>query len=370
MAPSWDESAELDEKVYVFAHPDVDDAAYFEFGVRGGGRIMVATGAHDTPFPTFSDLGSTIAEKLIVDASFRGQAVTKLYRLNPRDTLAIDAQQQVVAHSAGALVDTKRTLADYVSALERARVSQGAAQDKSLPSSSYAAEWAALEGPRNKDNNPLFGTDANLTVTDVKWIYHADLLRSFIRWTQHDADPTPEGTCWVGCGPVAWGQIAAYLAYSERWGNPKYQGGGYGSLFPNVSTDKGSPVVRQLIDELHRELGSFCWPYFELSAVWPWHMEDFLGWARGRGADVRLESTWGSPWGGDGEGAWSAIRNGDPVILGWDYNHYNIGVGAGMLNGTRYVWVNNGQGDGYLDGWLRFGDTFYTGIIRPYVSGT
>jgi hypothetical protein len=100
-------------------------------------------------------------------------------------------------------------------------------------------------------------------------------------------------------------------------------------------------------------------------------MENFVEGARGKGARVNLQTSWGGPAGGDSKAAWEAIRHGDPVILGLGiYTHYNVGVGAGLLNGSRYVWVNNGQGRPAYNGWMRLGDTFYTGIIGSFVPGT
>ncbi len=100
-------------------------------------------------------------------------------------------------------------------------------------------------------------------------------------------------------------------------------------------------------------------------------MDNFVAWAARKGATIKLQDSWGTPaTGGDSAAAFTAIRAGNPVVLGWgNYLHYNIGVGAGTVNGARYVWANNGQGHGRYDGWIRLSSTFYTGIVKSFVAG-
>lgn len=182
---------------------------------------------------------------------------------------------------------------------------------------------------------------------------------------------------------MAVAQVAAYLAYSDRWGNPKYAGSGSRNLYPNVSTALAAPQALALISELHRELGSTCWPnfargetmsqYFPVvneSAVVPWNMDRFVAWASRKGANVRFQTAWGGPWGGDETAAWNGLRAGNPAVLGWKFTHYNVGAGAGFLNGAKYIWVNNGWG-GYQDGWLLYDKNAmsFSGVVQSWVAG-
>lgn len=378
VTPDWSEHAELGEDVYPYLRPDMEGPAYYEFTVNEGGRIVVASGPHDTPIPHFSDQGSALALSLVERAERGGEKVRALYRLGDGNVLATNAQGLIVAHVDRRPMEQGVHLEEYLAMLEaEADLDDGSvrkARGKNGPS--YQDEWDALYEGQPK-SAAVFEPRANVAVKDIKWLYHADLLRSYIRWEQHDVDPSPTATCWAGCGPVAVAQVAAYLAYSERWGNPKYQGSNSTKLFPNVSTRKDSPEVRRLIGELHTTLKSFCWNNVLLDDWWwatesaaaPWNMGLWVGWAKKKGANVKYEDSWGGYYGGDDEASWNAIRRGNPVIFGWKFQHYNVGVGVGMFNNSRYVWVNNGQGDGYLDGWMRQDGSFYTGIVHSWVAG-
>ena len=381
--PEWTDASRLRDRAYVYLRQDVEGPAYYEFGVTDGGRILVATGAHDSPVPAFSDLGAPIASMLYEQASRRGKTVAGLHRLNSNTSVATDTRGHVVAALGGPQLDGDASLAEY----ERAMVPD---DDELMRKSvaprgtrvAYGQQWKTLY--RRDEKSARTGAEGSpkLAVSDVKWLYHRDLLRARVRWDQPDVDPGPK-TCWAGCAPVALAQVAAYLAYSDRWGNPKYAGSGARNLYPNVSTSATAPQAIQLISSLHSELGSLCWPnmvkgefadtwvpFVNESAVAPWNMDRFKAWARKRNASVRFSTSWGGPWGGDEDAAWNAIRRGNPVVLGWNYTHYNVGVGAGFLNGDKYVWVNNGWG-GNQDGWLLYDKNamFFSGIVRSWVSG-
>ncbi len=374
--PEWNEESELEDAVYVYHRLDVTGPAYYEFGVSSGGRILVATGKHDVPVPAFSDTGKPNAARLHENAVKNGKAIDRLYQLGPLLHLAVDANDQIVSNLDVKGANQPTTLNEYAKLV----LSDDAAQNKTLAISSewrslVDTQWQSLYDLREK----AVGTEgkATLAVTSIKWLWHKDLLRTSIQWSQTDQD-TSAKVCWAGCGTVAWAQVAAYLAQSDRWGNPKYAGSGVRKLYPDVPLTKNTPQALSLIANLHNALDSVCWPsiirgetgFNTESAVAPWDMDDFPVWAKTKGANVRYQSSWGGPWGGDETGAWNALRAGNPVVFGWKYTHYTVGAGTALLNSAKYIWVNNGWG-GNQDGWLLYDKNamFYSGIVQSWVAG-
>jgi hypothetical protein len=370
MTPGWSEGVHLDDLVFMYERPDVEGPAYYEFAVLDEGRITVSTGTHDTPIPQFSDTGAPLALLLLEEAEARGEQVSHLYRLDDRHAYATNAEGVIVADLSSADTSLGLYLDDYLSNLEEDATStqKSRAQANQL----YAEDWAAIYPSAQKSRNPLdseaFTARADLQVKDIKWLYHADLLRTQIHWWQVDIRTNP--ACSAGCGPVAFAQVAAYLAYSDRWGNPKYVGSNLRSLYPNVSTRMETAQATAMVKELHNEFSSLCWSDMweanDFSAAMPWNMGRFVSWASRKGAKMKFVDTWMD---GDNVAAWNALRRGNPVVFGWPYDHYNVGAGTGTLNGIQYIWVNNGQKSASWDGWLRLTRSFYTGIVNSYVDG-
>lgn len=110
--PAWNEESALEDTVYRYHRPDVDGVAYYEFGVSGGGRILVSTGRHDVPVPAFSDVGEPGAVHLHREALANGASVARLYHLGPLFDVATDVDEKVVSAPAGA--DGARSLEEQL----------------------------------------------------------------------------------------------------------------------------------------------------------------------------------------------------------------------------------------------------------------
>jgi hypothetical protein len=383
-APNWDESTSLGNDVYVYYRSDVEGPAYYEFTVSTGGHVLVATGKHDAPVSSFNDVGGPTGQNLLDEAAQNRIVADRLYHLDSFRRIAVDADDYVISSSMPGLNASHR-LEEFAKTSESAENRDKSGGEDAEWQATVDEQWASLYQQREKWNDSTipYGGNPNVAVTDVRWLYHKELLRTSILWDQIDVDPLAT-ICWAGCGTVAFGQVAAYLAYSTRWGNPKYAGSGSEKLYPNVSTAATAPEAIALLKVLHTKLDSVCWAKAtsgiinagDQSFVSPWNMDNFKTWASSKGANVNLVSKYST--GGDRTASWNALRAGNPVVFGWGaYSHYNVGIGAAYLNGTQYVYVNNGwgtdtTGGGYLAGWLPYGKNsmFYSGIIQSWVSGT
>lgn len=195
------------------------------------------------------------------------------------------------------------------------------------------------------------------------------------------------GSCQVGCGPVAWAMLFGWgdrqaesgtnAYWAPRNGLYRFNGGrGANDLAPIPMTEG----IRNVIRELHGQLGTFC--IFGSGATWPWEMDDAVEYLNGR-SFTRLQADWNSVgWHEDGlrERARNSIRDrATPAIIGTGWlSHYPLAYGYAWQRRIvrrcfvfcwdtevydRWFYVNQGWGGAGND-WVEAG-TWFAGEIYP-----
>jgi hypothetical protein len=352
MAPGWAAGARLGHRVAVFYRPDVEGPAYYGFAVEPAGHLAVATGEHDTPIPFFSDTGTPPARELLDAARDEGRSLRRLIWLDAVSQLAEDDHGRLLRVAATGIVPAAIDLAD----VEVRLVEQAGAL-----AAEHATHWQELAGSEWVLHGKFKDTNPNLSLTHVKWVEHADLLKTHIQWSQHLS-----GSCKSGCGPVAWGQYMAYMVENAKRGGKYAHGGAVPtSVYPHGTAFEAQ--AKALVVLLGSRLGSFC--VGDQRATYPWKMDNVKSLLAERGAKVTVESYWTlKPWITlePRSKAWIQIAQRQrPAILGLgQFEHYAIGLGSGHLNTTRYIWINQGWG-GTKDGWLQQSQLFSTAYAVP-----
>lgn len=195
------------------------------------------------------------------------------------------------------------------------------------------------------------------------------------------------GGCAVGCGPVAWAMLFGWGdRQAEVGGNPYWAprnglyrrdgGRGANDLAP-IDMNDG---IRNVIRELHGEVGTFC--MFGSGATAPWDMPGAVGYLSGR-TYTRLVAHWNSiGWHEDGlrNIAVASIRDRrTPAVIGTGWlSHYPLAYGYAWQERVvrhcfiwcwdevvcdRWFYVNQGWGGAGND-WVEAG-TWFSGEIYP-----
>jgi len=100
LAPDWEGSPAIGQIVRPLYRPDVDGVAYYEFGVEGGGFIILSTGEHDYPIPHWDFTGQRLTDQLLGEARQSGMEVPAAYSFHKLDTLSyvlVSSEDEILA---------------------------------------------------------------------------------------------------------------------------------------------------------------------------------------------------------------------------------------------------------------------------------
>jgi hypothetical protein len=351
--------------------------AYYEVGVDQGGYIVVSTGAHDVPVPHWSDEGEPISAALRAQAAERGVVARRLYKLDSLAYAAEDDREELAAEiGAHALGKPARAIAagDTSPTWPTWRMAKKGYADMFAPDLAHARETAApawrrirpidaplVPGVRVQSDEYKQGK-ASVDADETFWATSSELLKTQIKWRQEHVDG-----CAVGCGPVAWGQVTAYMNHLAEAGNPYYrdQLGAQRLYAGGLAYDD---TAKLLVRTLHDRLGTHC--IDGQGATTMWGMNEYDDWARSQGANIKLSTDmfWDQE---DTAEKW--LRRNKPVVVGTGfYAHYPVAVGLAMVkvevdwwfdHTDKYIWVNQGWG-GSGNGWINL-DVFYAAAAVP-----
>ena len=274
--------------------PDVQGVAYFEFELSPGGFIVVATGPHDVPVPNWSSVGRSPSRHLRIAATQANRTVARVLRIDSMAYAAEDAGGQLIAQrgeSPMQLVDVPARTATALPGV--------------LPRSRPWPSWRALKaGFADTYNAHLVQLNDEAT---LRWQADDSLMAAgWSSWTTYYADGDDDeqprydqftyGSCYVGCGPVAWAMLFAWGDRQAHAGNPYWSGrtglyrtnGGDGSASTSaiapLSMDTG---IKNVIRELNDHMGTYC--LSGSGATNPWSMDRADRYLSGRtGADLTV----------------------------------------------------------------------------------
>lgn len=196
-------------------------------------------------------------------------------------------------------------------------------------------------------------------------------------------------SCKSGCGPTAWAMLFGWAdlqasrpgsVWAGRWGLYRQSGGRGADAVAPREMDQG---VRNMVWEIRSDLGTWCNPFNENAATFPWDMDQATGYLSGR-TSVRLSTYYNSFGITEGrlrDQAKNRLRyDRVPVIIGTGWlNHYPLAwkfASRSRLVEKCFLWqcwkerqysqwfyVNQGWG-GRKDGWVP-ADTWFAGYIKP-----
>lgn len=202
------------------------------------------------------------------------------------------------------------------------------------------------------------------------------------RYSQFDHDG-----CAIGCGPVAWTMLFGWGDYQAGNGNtywaPRFglyrENGGRGAnVVAPLTQDAG---IRNVITEIHDEVGTFC--AFGSGATAPWDMPGAWRYLNGR-TGTGLRSDWNSLGIHDDSirdrAIDSIVNRRTPAVIGTGWlSHYPLAFGYAWQQRTvrycfifcwddtvtdRCFYVNDGWGGGGAGEWIDAG-TWFSGQIFP-----
>jgi hypothetical protein len=197
----------------------------------------------------------------------------------------------------------------------------------------------------------------------------------------------PYGSCYVGCGPVAWTMLFCWGDYQSAHGNAYWAprnglyrlNGGRGA--DDVAPLNQTAGVQNVINEIHGDVGTFC--IFSSGATVPWSMPSAWNYLNGR-TWTSLQCDWDSfGFFEDGlrDRAISSIRDRQtPAVIGIGWlSHYPLAFGYAWQQRTvrrcfifcwddtvtdRCFYVNEGWGGGGNGQWVD-ASTWFAGQIFP-----
>jgi hypothetical protein len=193
--------------------------------------------------------------------------------------------------------------------------------------------------------------------------------------------------CEVGCGPVAWAMLFGWADRQAATGNAYWaprtgiyrQNGGRGAdAVAPLTQDAG---VRNMIVELHNDVGTFC--AFGSGATAPWTMPGAWQYLNGR-TGARLRADWNSVGihedGLRDRAIDSIVNRRTPAVIGTGWlSHYPLAFGYAWQRRTvrhcfiwcwddvvtdRCFYVNNGWGGGGAGEWID-ASTWFAGQLFP-----
>ena len=97
MAPEFTASSILDELVVPMYRPDIEEVAYYEFGISTGGYILVSANDHDNPVPTWNSNGERLTDKTLLALGEDVHDAAKIYRLDAITFVAEDSSGELLS---------------------------------------------------------------------------------------------------------------------------------------------------------------------------------------------------------------------------------------------------------------------------------
>ncbi|MCC6782648.1 MAG: hypothetical protein IT457_07370 [Planctomycetes bacterium] len=370
--------------------PDVSGVAYFEFAVDQGGFIVVATGEHDVPITNWSSRGAPPSALLRQRAQQQSRVVARVLKVDSLTWVAEDAN--------GAMIDKVGELPNQLHDVP-ALVDESTPEFRPLlrawPS------WRALKVGFSESYRPYLRRQA--AAARERW--EADrvsggpsMTSDWSSWTTYEADGGSSeqpyydqftyGSCYVGCGPVAWAMLFGWGDRQAHDGNPAwssrtglYRTGG-GTSASGASSSAVAPLamdsgIENVIEELNGWVDTYC--LFGGGATWPSDMDEAQGYLSARtsatctGTDSNTFITSSSKR----EDARDSIKDRDtPVIIGTSMGgglHYPVAFKyrwrskTNWLGGTSYdreFYVNPGWGSTGSFQWIE-AKTWFVGQLYP-----
>ncbi len=195
------------------------------------------------------------------------------------------------------------------------------------------------------------------------------------------------GSCYVGCGPVAWAMLFGWADYQAGHGNaywaPRFgiyrQNGGYGAdVVAPLSQDAG---VTNMIKEINGYVHTFC--SGNSGATCPWDMPEAWRYLNGR-TGAYLNTHWNSiGWCEDRLRNYvinSIVNRHTPAVIGTGWlSHYPMAFGYAWQRRVirhcfiacwdevvydRCFYVNQGWGRGGAGDWIE-AKTWFAGELYP-----
>lgn len=376
MTPGWSEGAQLSDYVQPIYRPDMAEPAYYEFGVDDGGFIIAATGEHDNPIVQFSDGPDQLTKTLTDQSNSTGQQIRKIYRLDPLTFAAEDSQGQLVGQLGDNLMLRLESPTGKVSEwgdwpqlkMEYEEVFQ---KELELKRGVANTKWKSVLDTQIRNvsptgDNPILYSgsydlqNVNPVPSKTYWIHYPYLLQKQILFRQFEYSG-----CAVGCGPVAWAQLTAYVDFlghtAAKYYNEECKTYDlYDGLISFSSSDGNqNEVSEELMRDLNHALNTFC--AGSQGATDPISMNNYEDWAQEKGANIEVDS---NRFLGQESHARRWLKMKYPVVIGLGFfQHYVVGVGYGIVGDDEYVYINNGHG-GYDNGWIELDGFFYSAAIK------
>ena len=389
VAPLWPAAATLGAVKPVF-RPDVMGVAYFEFAVNPTGFILVATGEHDALIPHWSDQGPPPSVRLAALAAQQSKTVAKVYR--------VDALTYVGENTIGENVALLGVLPPKLAGLSLLASGSLGELCKDRPSSLRAepfASWQELKQQYATNFRPLLRAlrDRHADRWQVERSTGSMPSGDWSSWTTYAAGSSSEqpdyyqftyGSCYVGCGPVAWAMLIGWGDYQAHDGNPYWaartglyrENGGDGSASSSaVAPMYLSTGIQNVIKELNGECATYC--AGSSGATNPWTMDgvdDYLAGRTGATATIHYNSALICE---DRlrEYARDSIKDrGTPAVIGIGFfsAHYPLAWKYRWRSkdtwlGTKYdreFYVNMGWSGTADDGWID-ASTWFAGELYP-----
>ncbi|MFO1054772.1 MAG: hypothetical protein U1F36_21320 [Planctomycetota bacterium] len=387
-APRWSGSPMIVGTTPLF-RPDVSGVAYFEFAVDQGGFVIVATGDHDMPITNWSSVGVPPTASLRREAQQQNRLVDRFYKIDSMTVVSEDAAGQMI----GALGEMPHQLHDVP-----AEVDENTPEMRPLlrawPS------WRALKAGYSESYRPYLRH--HRTETAPRWQADesgggASIASSWSSWSTYYADggsgDQPRygqftyGSCYVGCGPVAWAMLFAWGDIQAHAGNPVWSSrtGLYrtngGTTVSGASSSAVAPLYQDTgIDNVIRELNGWVDTYclFGGGATWPSDMDEAQGYldARTGAYCTGTDSDTFITTSGKRDDAIDSIKDRDtPVVIGNSMGgglHYPVAFGYAVRSksgwfGTSYdreFYVNPGWGSSSEFQWVD-AKTWFVGQLYP-----
>lgn len=187
---------------------------------------------------------------------------------------------------------------------------------------------------------------------------------------------------YVGCGPVAWGMLLAWFEVNRQipgaFGSPTAWDAG-------LTMNEYNKTYIDTWRLLHTLCGTWCVPFSDAGATWPWDMDDgALGYLLVPRTMGMINVNWASQWnfwstGSYGMNCRDAIKKGYPAVvgLGWLW-HYALAYGVAYqqfegspgvyLMDRRILKCNMGWGPDQPPQWYDLDDTFYGCDFHIYLG--
>ncbi len=301
-APEWPVGTQLGRVTPIY-RPDVRGVAFFEFGVQGGGFVVVSTGSHDVPVPNWSSVGRSPTDRLRSLAEESGQQAGRFYRL--------DSLTYAVEDFHGNLIDHYGEIPVQMFGLPSA---PGPSEASPVRRRAWVS-WRDLKANYAETYRPLLRQlHLRAEARDVVDVHDGSPRMAgagWSAWTTFSADGGADqqplysqfdfGACKVGCGPVAWAILFGWGDRQAHLGNPTWSGrtgiyrwggsrtGSSNAVAPLLGMTEG---MFNVIRELNLLMSTTCacpWSLCDGAATLPWHMDEAQAYLTGRtGARVRV----------------------------------------------------------------------------------